>query len=878
MAERNILVTRSSMPPMDEFIEEMESLWDSHWLTNMGVKHMELEEMLREYLGIPGIALFTNGHNALECIFEVMGLEGEVITTPFTFASTTHAIVRKRLKPVMCDVRASDCTIDPEQLERLITSRTCAIVPVHVYGNLCDIDAIQQVADAHGLKVIYDAAHAFGVRKDGVSAACFGDASMFSFHATKVFNTIEGGAACFHDLSLRKSFNDWKNFGITGPESVEYVGGNAKMNEFCAAMGLCNLRHLDEEIAKRRAIDERYRERLAGIEGTRVLTTCPEGVERNFAYMPVAFGSDFGATRDEVFDALAQQGIHARKYFYPCTNEFECYEGLLDPDMTPVAHDLSCRVLTLPMYADLSLDDVDLICDTIDSCRSGNVVSLSGVSRKGVRPSIGQIHEFLNAVEGDFGVPLSQKCDLRELAEKFYDKATLSVRWIGGHIAGAVFGYTEGLEDDSAYISVVATRPEYRGRGIARHCVEEFLEVCHDQGIASCRLYTTPDNEAALALYQQLGFEVLHLADEPRPNDVHLEWHDPHAIARPRQLNILLTSAGRRSYLVRFFRHALRGAGQVHVANSSPFSAALHEADMHVITPLIYDEGYIDFLLDYCREHDIGALVPLFDVDLPVIAANRERFLEIGCTPVVSSYETTQICNDKWHTYQFLREHGIDTPRTFLLEHEALEAIEAGELSYPLVIKPRWGMGSIGVRTAIDAEELEVACEETRIEIGHTYLRYESAATADQTIVIQETLTGREYGLDVICDLEGTYLHTVAKLKRAMRSGETDCAVTVDRPELRELGRSLAEALGHCGNLDVDVFVSPERTCVLEMNARFGGGYPFSHMAGVDLPAAIVAWLRGRQIDPAMLQERYGVVTQKDIELVQLEGLGEEDL
>ena len=238
MSDR-ILVTRSSMPPFEEYCEEISSLWQSHWLTNMGVEHEKLEAALKEKLGVANLALFTNGHNALECVLEAMELpvHGEVITTPFTFASTTHAIVRKGLTPVFADIRPSDLTLDPESVERLVTARTCAIVPVHVYGNLCDVDAIQEVADRHGLKVIYDAAHAFGVEREDVSAAAFGDAAMFSFHATKVFNTIEGGCVCFRDPALYDALNRWKNFGIAGPEDVVHVGGNAKMNEFCAAMG-----------------------------------------------------------------------------------------------------------------------------------------------------------------------------------------------------------------------------------------------------------------------------------------------------------------------------------------------------------------------------------------------------------------------------------------------------------------------------------------------------------------------------------------------------------------------------------------------------------------------------------------------------------------
>ena len=366
MADR-ILVTRSSMPSMGEYLEEVAPLWESHWLTNMGVEHRKLEEGLRDYLGVENVALFTNGHSALECVLEALGLPagGEVITTPFTFASTTHAIVRKGLTPVFADVRPDDYTIDPESVERLVTPRTCAIVPVHVYGNLCDVDAIQEIADRHGLRVVYDAAHAFGVERGGVSAAAFGDASMFSFHATKVFNTIEGGAVCFRDPSLYPVLNQWKNFGITGPEDVEYVGGNAKMNEFCAAMGVCNLRHVDDEIARRGEVGARYRERLSGVAGLR-LTGPQPGVRPNHAYMPVVFDeAEFGATRDEVFDVLDRAGVGARKYFYPLVSDYACYRSVYSSERTPVARDVASRVLTLPMYADLALEDVDRICDVV---------------------------------------------------------------------------------------------------------------------------------------------------------------------------------------------------------------------------------------------------------------------------------------------------------------------------------------------------------------------------------------------------------------------------------------------------------------------------------------------------------------------------------
>lgn len=371
MSGNRILVTRSSMPPMDEYVEEIRPLWESHWLTNIGAEHRKLEEGLKAYLGVGNIALFANGHSALECAIEALGLgadgRDEVITTPFTFASTVHAIVRKGLKPVMADVRESDYTIDPACVERLVTDRTCAIAPVHVYGNLCDVDAIRDIADSHGLKVLYDAAHAFGVRRYGASAASFGDASMLSFHATKVFNTVEGGAVCFRDPELGPELARWRNFGISGPEDVGRVGGNAKMDEFRAAMGVCNLGHVDAEIAKRARVEERYREGLEGAPGLKLIAPQP-GVEPNHAYMPVFFQDSFGATRDGVFGALAECGVGARKYFYPLVSDFACYRGRLDSSQTPIARDAAARVLCLPMYADLALEDVDRICDVVLSC------------------------------------------------------------------------------------------------------------------------------------------------------------------------------------------------------------------------------------------------------------------------------------------------------------------------------------------------------------------------------------------------------------------------------------------------------------------------------------------------------------------------------
>lgn len=369
--ENNILVTRSSMPGIEEYVEEIRSIWDSHWLTNMGVKHQTLQKELKEYLSVENIDLFTNGHMALELSLQALGLPdgSEVITTPFTFASTTHAIVRNGLVPVFCDIDPIDFTIDVSKIEALITDKTCAIMPVHVYGNICNVDNIQRIADKHSLKVIYDAAHTFGVRYKDRGIGSFGDVSCFSFHATKVFNTVEGGAACFRDEAFGAELFRLKNFGINGPESVTEVGANAKMNEFCAAMGLCNLRHVDDEIAKRGAVVARYRSHLDGVDGIQ-LSPVQKDVRPNYAYFPTVFDETvFGATRDDVFEALAEHGIGARKYFYPLTNTFECYDGRFDSELTPVALRISNRVLTLPLYADLRLEDVDRICEIILSCK-----------------------------------------------------------------------------------------------------------------------------------------------------------------------------------------------------------------------------------------------------------------------------------------------------------------------------------------------------------------------------------------------------------------------------------------------------------------------------------------------------------------------------
>ncbi len=366
---RKILVTQSSMPKYEEYIEEIKDLWESHWLTNMGDKHQTLQKELLSYLDVNNVELFTNGHMALELSLQALDFKvgDEVITTPFTFASTTQAIVRNGLIPVFCDINPIDFTIDVTKIEKLITEKTVAIMPVHVYGNVCNVEEIERISQKYGLRVIYDAAHVFGVKYKNKGIGSFGDVSCFSFHATKVFNTIEGGCASFSDEKIGKRLYELKNFGIKNQDEVECVGANAKMNEFCAAMGLCNLRHLDAEIFKRAKVVECYRKNLCGIEGI-TLNPIQKNVVPNYAYFPIIVDEKiFGHTRDEIMDELARYDIGARKYFYPLTSSFQCYNGAYDTNETPVALYMSTHVLTLPLYADLELKIVDKICNIISN-------------------------------------------------------------------------------------------------------------------------------------------------------------------------------------------------------------------------------------------------------------------------------------------------------------------------------------------------------------------------------------------------------------------------------------------------------------------------------------------------------------------------------
>lgn len=360
--KKTIPVVKPSMPPYEEYIYEIKDMWDSRWLTHTGPKHQALEKGLCEYLEVDHVALFSNGHLALELAIDALSLTGEIITTPFTFASTTQAIVRNNLTPVFCDINEDDYTIDVNQIESLINEKTSAIIPVHVYGNVCDVYKIEEIAKKYDLKVIYDAAHAFGIKVNDVAIGNFGDISMFSFHATKVFHTVEGGGLTYRNLKYSELFSRLRQFGMDGQESVPGIGTNAKMTEMHAAMGLCNLRHINEEIEKRGRVVNRYRELLTDIKGL-TLPVNQKGITTNYSYFPLLINeSIFGKNRNEIVELLAKSNIFARKYFYPLTSEFEVYQGIFEIQNTPVAKRISENILTLPLYADLDIKDVDIIC------------------------------------------------------------------------------------------------------------------------------------------------------------------------------------------------------------------------------------------------------------------------------------------------------------------------------------------------------------------------------------------------------------------------------------------------------------------------------------------------------------------------------------
>jgi len=367
-----ILVTQSSMPDKEDFLAEISSIWDTKWLTNNGAIHEKFNQQLRDFFKSPNVTLFVNGHLALDVAIKALHLTGEVITTPFTFVSTTHAIVMNNLTPVFCDIKLNDYTIDEEQIEKLITNKTSAILAVHVYGNPCNVTRLEAIAQKHNLKLIFDAAHVFGVKVNDRPISDYGDVSMFSFHATKVFHSIEGGALVYKYAGMKKELDNLKNFGIASAEDIVAVGLNAKMNEFQAAMGICNLKKFDDGVIKRKAVVERYYEKLADVAGIRIFKY-PDNMTPVYSYFPILVDEKiYGATRNELHEELLRHNIVSRKYFYPLTSDCQCYKERYSFHDIPVARYVADRILTIPLYADLALENVDIICDIITKFRKNH--------------------------------------------------------------------------------------------------------------------------------------------------------------------------------------------------------------------------------------------------------------------------------------------------------------------------------------------------------------------------------------------------------------------------------------------------------------------------------------------------------------------------
>lgn len=334
-------------------------------------------------------------------------------------------------------------------------------------------------------------------------------------------------------------------------------------------------------------------------------------------------------------------------------------------------------------------------------------------------------------------------------------------------------------------------------------------------------------------------------------------------------MNVMLTSVGRRAYMVKYFKEVLGNDGKVYVCNSDDKSIAFKYADKKVISPLIYDKNYIPFLVEYCQKNRIDIVISLFDIDLLMLARHKKEFEEIGTKVIVSDPQIIEVCNDKWKTYNFLKDNGFLTPLSFLNMREVIEKIEIGKLRYPIIVKPRYGCGSISVAIAYDEEDLQYLTKKVNEDIENSYLKYESAVT-DNKVIYQECLKGQEYGADIINDLNGETQNVIVRKKLAMRSGETDIAQLVDEQVVRDTLVKLGQVTKHIANMDCDIFLVDGVPYVLEMNARFGGGYPFSHMGGCNLPKAIVDWARGKIVDKSVISAKTGITGYKEIYITEI--------
>lgn len=364
--KKPIYITRPYLPPLQEFMPYLEEIWENKWLTNAGPFHQKLETALAEYLGVKHLALFANGTISLVTALQTLRIKGEVITTPYSFVATAHSLVWNSITPVFVDIDPVTCNLNPDKIEEAITPQTTAIMPVHCYGNPCNVERIEQIADTYGLKVIYDAAHAFNVKYKGGSLLHYGDLSVLSFHATKVYNTFEGGAIICPDAKTKQRVDYLKNFGFADEVTVMAPGINGKMNEVQAAFGLLQLKYIDTAIERRKAIDAYYRRSFAGVPGITCLSRSPETVH-SYPYFVILVGADYGISRDDLYRRLRENNIFARRYFYPLISDMPMYRGLPSASMDnlPVARNISEHVLCLPIYPDLKDEEVDFVVSII---------------------------------------------------------------------------------------------------------------------------------------------------------------------------------------------------------------------------------------------------------------------------------------------------------------------------------------------------------------------------------------------------------------------------------------------------------------------------------------------------------------------------------
>lgn len=369
--EKTVFVTQPDLPPLDEFLPYLERIWEKKWLTNAGEFHQKFEVELAKYLGVEQLALVSNGTLGLVIGLQALGITGEVITTPYSFVATAHSLLWNNLEPVFVDIDPTTCNLDPEKIEAAITPRTTAILPVHCYGMPCDIDQIQKIAERHGLKVIYDAAHAFGVRVANSSILDRGELSILSFHATKVFNTFEGGAIVCSNAKMKQHINHLKNFGFVDEVTVAEAGINGKMNEFQSSLGLLQLKYVDGAIARRGVIAAKYRNALQGVPGISLLPNAPE-VQQNFSYFPIFIGPEYPISRDALYLKLRERGVYSRRYFYPLISTMPMYKDFSssDPANIPVATRIAQQVLCLPIYPQLADSDLERVIDVVRTVKA----------------------------------------------------------------------------------------------------------------------------------------------------------------------------------------------------------------------------------------------------------------------------------------------------------------------------------------------------------------------------------------------------------------------------------------------------------------------------------------------------------------------------